>query len=214
MSLKYYSILKDNHDEFIEKKSKFIGYAFKVESEVEALEKLNEIKEKHRDATHNCSAYIIGEDKLIQRYSDDGEPSGTAGVPIIEVLKKENLTNILIVVTRYFGGTLLGAGGLIRAYTKGAKIAIDAAKRVDMVEYNYYSFKYDYTNHGAIQNFLIKNGYKIIEDNYTDVVELKLHAMEEDKKLIEFLINETSGTIKIDVLSKDILPTLDGKIIY
>ncbi|MBP2024704.1 YigZ family protein [Peptoniphilus stercorisuis] len=214
MSLKYYSILKDSEDEFIERKSKFIGYAFKVESEEMALEKLNLIKEKHRDATHNCSAYIIGEDKLIQRYSDDGEPSGTAGVPILEVLKKEDLTNVLIVVTRYFGGILLGAGGLVRAYTKGAKIAIDASRRVDMVEYNYYSFKYDYTYHGAIQNFLIKNGYKIIEENYTDVVELKLHGTEEDKKLIEFLTNETSGTIKIEILSKDILPTLKGKIIY
>ncbi len=214
MTFKYKGILKDNSDEFIEKKSKFIGYAFKVETEEEALEKLKIIKEKHKDATHNCSAYIIGEEKLIQRYSDDGEPSGTAGVPILEVIKKENLTNILVVVTRYFGGTLLGAGGLVRAYTHGAKIGIDSAIRVDMYEYNLLSIKYDYTFHGAIQNYLIKNGYIILEENYTDVVELRLHAVEEDKSLIDDLNNETSGDVNIEIISKDILPVLDEKIIY
>lgn len=214
MSFKYNGILKDSNDEFIEKKSKFIGYAFKVESEEEALEKLDFIKNKHKDATHNCSAYIIGEEKLIQRYSDDGEPSGTAGVPILEVIKKEDITNILVVVTRYFGGTLLGAGGLVRAYTKGAKIAIDAAVKVEMVEYNHMSLKYDYTYHGAIQNYLIKNGYIILKENYTEVVEINIHALESDETLVNDLNNETSGTIKIDILSKDILPVLNGKIIY
>lgn len=214
MSFKYNGILKDSNDEFIEKKSKFIGYAFKVKSEEEALEKLDFIKNKHKDATHNCSAYIIGEEKLIQRYSDDGEPSGTAGVPILEVIKKEDITNILVVVTRYFGGTLLGAGGLVRAYTKGAKIAIDAAVKVEMVEYNHMSLKYDYTYHGAIQNYLIKNGYIILKENYTEVVEINIHALESDETLVNDLNNETSGAIKIDILSKDILPVLNGKIIY
>lgn len=214
MSFKYNGILKDSFDEFVEKKSKFIGYAFKVESEEEALEKLDFIKNKHKDATHNCSAYIIGEEKLIQRYSDDGEPSGTAGVPILEVIKKEDITNILVVVTRYFGGTLLGAGGLVRAYTKGAKIAIDSSVKVEMFEYNKISIKYDYTYHGSIENYLIKNGYIILKENYTDVVEIILHALDSDKTLINDLNNETSGTIKIDLLSKDILPVLEGKIIY
>lgn len=214
MSFKYNGILKNSFDEFVEKKSKFIGYAFKVESEEEALEKLDFIKNKHKDATHNCSAYIIGEEKLIQRYSDDGEPSGTAGVPILEVIKKEDITNILVVVTRYFGGTLLGAGGLVRSYTKGAKIAIDSSVKVEMFEYNKISIKYDYTYHGSIENYLIKNGYIILKENYTDVVEIILHALDSDKTLINDLNNETSGTIKIDLLSKDILPVLEGKIIY
>lgn len=214
MSFKYNGILENGTDEFIEKKSKFIGYAFKVENEEEALEILEKIKKKHNDATHNCSAYIIGEDKLIQRYNDDGEPSGTAGVPILEVLKKEDLTNIMVIVTRYFGGILLGAGGLVRAYTKGAKIAIDASKKVKMTEYNNISIKYDYTYHGAIQNYLIKNQHIIINENFTDKVEISIHLLEEDRKTIDDLKNMTNGTIEIKVLSKDILPVLNGKIIY
>lgn len=214
MSFKYNGILENGTDEFIEKKSKFIGYAFKVENEEEALEILEKIKKKHNDATHNCSAYIIGEDKLIQRYNDDGEPSGTAGVPILEVLKKEDLTNIMVIVTRYFGGILLGAGGLVRAYTKGAKIAIDASKKVEMTEYNNISIKYDYTYHGAIQNYLIKNQHIIINENFTDKVEISIHLLEEDRKTIDDLKNMTNGTIEIKVLSKDILPVLNGKIIY
>lgn len=214
MSFKYNGILENGTDEFIEKKSKFIGYAFKVENEEEALEILEKIKKKHNDATHNCSAYIIGEDKLIQRYNDDGEPSGTAGVPILEVLKKEDLTNIMVIVTRYFGGILLGAGGLVRAYTKGAKIAIDASKKVEMTEYNNISIKYDYTYHGSIQNYLIKNQHIIINENFTDKVEISIHLLEEDRKTIDDLKNMTNGTIEIKVLSKDILPVLNGKIIY
>ena len=214
MSFKYNGILENGTDEFIEKKSKFIGYAFKVENEEEALEILEKIKKKHNDATHNCSAYIIGEDKLIQRYNDDGEPSGTAGVPILEVLKKEDLTNIMVIVTRYFGGILLGAGGLVRAYTKGAKIAIDASKKVEMTEYNNISIKYDYTYHGVIQNYLIKNQHIIINENFTDKVEISIHLLEEDRKTIDDLKNMTNGTIEIKVLSKEILPVLNGKIIY
>ncbi len=132
-------------DEFTEKKSRFIGRVWLVETEEEALEKIGEMKKKHYDATHNCWAYIIRDGAV--RFSDDGEPGGTAGLPMVQVLQKEQLYNVVCVVTRYFGGTLLGAGGLVRAYTKGAKIAIDAAgksmKRVWSVlyvpcPYNYY----------------------------------------------------------------------------
>ena len=132
-------------DEFIEKKSRFIGRAWLVETEEEALEKIQQMKKQHYDATHNCWAYVIRDGAV--RFSDDGEPGGTAGMPMVQVLQKEQLFNIVCVVTRYFGGTLLGAGGLVRAYTKGAKIAIDAAgksmKRVWSViylpcPYNYY----------------------------------------------------------------------------
>ena len=124
-------------DEFIEKKSRFISRAWPVETEEEALRKIQEMKKQHYDATHNCWAYIIRDGAV--RFSDDGEPGGTAGMPILQVLQREELFNIVCVVTRYFGGILLGAGGLVRAYTKGAKIAVDAAgksmKRVWTVLY-------------------------------------------------------------------------------
>ena len=124
-------------DEFIEKKSRFIGRCWLVETEEEALARIQEMKKQHYDATHNCWAYIIKDGPM--RFSDDGEPGGTAGNPMMQVLQREQLFNVVCVVTRYFGGILLGAGGLVRAYTKGAKIAIDAAgksmKRVWSVLY-------------------------------------------------------------------------------
>lgn len=112
-------------DEFTEKKSRFIGRVWCVESEEEAISRIQEIKKQHYDATHNCWAYVIKDGPM--RFSDDGEPGGTAGNPMMQVLQREGLYNVVCVVTRYFGGVLLGAGGLVRAYTKGAKIAIDAA---------------------------------------------------------------------------------------
>ncbi len=112
---------------FIEKKSEFIGYIRHTETEAEALAFLAEIRAMHRKATHNCYAYLLRENN-ISRHSDDGEPSGTAGAPIYEVLRREGLTDVTCVVTRYFGGILLGTGGLTRAYTQGAKLAVDAAE--------------------------------------------------------------------------------------
>ena len=124
-------------DEFVEKKSRFIGRIWPVETEEEALEKIQEMKKQHYDATHNCWAYIIRDGAM--RFSDDGEPGGTAGNPMMQVLQKEGLYNVVCVVTRYFGGILLGAGGLVRAYTKGAKLAVNAAgksmKRIWSVVY-------------------------------------------------------------------------------
>ena len=123
--------------EFIEKKSRFIGRVWLVETEEEALARIQEMKKQHYDATHNCWAYVIKDGPM--RFSDDGEPGGTAGNPMMQVLQRENLYKVVCVVTRYFGGILLGAGGLVRAYTKGAKIAVDAAgksmKRVWTVLY-------------------------------------------------------------------------------
>ena len=124
-------------DEFYEKKSHFIGRLWPVETEEAALERIQQMKKQHYDATHNCWAYILKDGAV--RFSDDGEPGGTAGMPMLQVLQREGLHNIVCVVTRYFGGVLLGAGGLVRAYTKGAQIAVDAAgksmKRVWTVLY-------------------------------------------------------------------------------
>ena len=145
-------------DEFYEKKSRFIGRVWPVETEEEALEKIQQMKKQHYDATHNCWAYIIRDGAV--RFSDDGEPGGTAGMPMLQVVQREGLYNVVCVVTRYFGGILLGAGGLVRAYTKGAKIAVDAAgksmKRVWTVlyvpiPYNFYErVKLEVTAFGGI----------------------------------------------------------------
>ncbi|NJB05581.1 YigZ family protein [Clostridioides difficile] len=137
-------------DEITIEKSVFIGYAKPIKSEEEALEFINEIKKKHKDATHNVWAYTVGKNMNIQRYSDDGEPQGTAGIPTLEVIKKEDLRDVAVVVTRYFGGTKLGAGGLVRAYTKGAKLGLEAGKIIYKVMYQEVKVKIDYTQLGKV----------------------------------------------------------------
>ena len=133
MSLKgYKTVLREARDEVVINKSRFIGHAAPVSSAEEALGFLARIREEHRDATHNCYAYIIGQNAGIMRYSDDGEPSGTAGMPIIEVMKARGVVDCAVVVTRYFGGILLGAGGLVRAYSHGCAMALDAARVCEM----------------------------------------------------------------------------------
>ena len=127
----YKTVEFESKDEFVEKKSRFIGYVKPVKTQEEATNFINSIKSKHWDATHNVSAFVLRENN-IQRSSDDGEPSGTAGVPTLDVLLKENLVDVCVVVTRYFGGTLLGAGGLIRAYSHSSKIAVEAGHIITM----------------------------------------------------------------------------------
>ena len=133
----YKTVELESCDYFVEKKSKFIGYAKPVSTQDEAVEFINSIKSKHWDATHNVYAYVLRENNT-QRYSDDGEPSGTAGVPVLDVILKENVTDVCIVATRYFGGTLLGAGGLVRAYSHTSKIALDAAHIITMANCQIY----------------------------------------------------------------------------
>ena len=130
----YKTLHKFGVDEYIVEKSTFIGYAKPIKTEEEAIEFVNEIKKKHKDATHNVWAYTVGKTMNIQRYSDDGEPQGTAGIPILEVMKKQGITDCAVVVTRYFGGILLGTGGLTRAYTQGASIAIKSAGVIEKVK--------------------------------------------------------------------------------
>lgn len=144
MEKAYRTIKNEAVDEFVEKKSRFIGYAKPVKTQEEAVSFISQIKQKHWDATHNVSAYVL-RDQHIQRSSDDGEPSGTAGVPVLDVLLKEDLVDVCVVVTRYFGGILLGAGGLIRAYSHGSKIAVDAAKIITMAPCSVLNLKVDYS---------------------------------------------------------------------
>ena len=182
-------------DEFIEKKSRFIGRVWPVETEEEALACIQQMKKQHYDATHNCWAYIIRDGAM--RFSDDGEPGGTAGNPMMQVLQREQLYNVVCVVTRYFGGVLLGAGGLVRAYTKGCKIAVDAAgrsmKRVWSVlyipcPYNFYErVKLEAESFGAV----------IRDTQFAAEVELEiLVAREQAQAFLEKITDLTAGTVE------------------
>lgn len=155
-------------------KSRFLSYAAHVENEQQAQDFITSIKKRHFDARHNCSAYIIGERGRIQKSSDDGEPSGTAGVPILEVLKKNELSDIVLVVTRYFGGIKLGAGGLIRAYGKSATLALDAAVIVKKSIFNCYELTLSYDLLGTLENYLHQNEIRIDGKDYTDSVKLTI----------------------------------------
>ena len=182
-------------DEFIEKKSRFIGRLWPVETEEAALEKIQEMKKQHYDATHNCWAYIIKDGAV--RFSDDGEPGGTAGMPMLQVLQREGLFNCVCVVTRYFGGILLGAGGLVRAYTKGAKIAVDAAgksmKRVWTVLY----VPCPYTYYERIKLLVAECEGIIRATDFGAEVELELlFAEAQVRPFLEKLTDMTAGTVE------------------
>ena len=182
-------------DEFIEKKSRFIGRAWPVETEEEALAHIAEMKKQHYDATHNCWAYVIKDGAV--RFSDDGEPGGTAGMPMVQVLQKENLYNVCCVVTRYFGGTLLGAGGLVRAYTKGAKIAIDAAgksmKRVWSVIY----LPCPYTYYERVKLEAEAHAGIIRDTQFGSEVELEILVAHADaEKFLDKIVDMTAGTVE------------------
>ena len=182
-------------DEFVEKKSRFIGRVWLVETEEEALARIQEMKKQHYDATHNCWAYIIKDGAM--RFSDDGEPGGTAGMPMVQVLQKEQLYNVVCVVTRYFGGTLLGAGGLVRAYTKGAKIAIDAAgksmKRVWSVIY--LPCPYSYYERVKLEVAAFEG--LIRDTQFTAEVELEiLIARDRAQAFLDRIVDMTAGTVE------------------
>lgn len=212
MENNYKTIYDYGEDEYIVKKSRFIGYARPIKNEEEALEFIEKISKHHYDATHNVYAYVLGKDSNVQRFSDDGEPSGTAGIPVLEVLKKENLRNVVVVVTRYFGGIKLGGGGLIRAYTKGAKIAIDAAKVVDMVLHKKIQFNIDYDLYGKLENYLINNNLKAENINYGKDVEVIIYISFEFLNYFKkYLIDITSGDIEIKDLGSRYLPVYKNK---
>ena len=204
----YKTVEKEASDFFIEKKSKFIGYAKPVKTQEEAVEFISEIKSKHWDATHNVYAYVLRENN-IQRYSDDGEPSGTAGVPVLDVMLKESLVDVCVVATRYFGGTLLGAGGLVRAYSHTSKIALEAAGIITMAQCSIMSAEVDYSFYDRL-NILLSDFSAVIlntsfsdkvcvefsvKENTVDSLNAKLIDVSNGKYISKFLRNEFSKTI-------------------
>ena len=210
----YKTLHKFGVDEYIVEKSTFIGYAKPIKTEEEAIEFINEIKKKHKDATHNVWAYTIGENMNIQRYCDDGEPQGTAGIPTLEVIKKEDLRDVVVVVTRYFGGIKLGAGGLVRAYTKGAKVGIEAGIVIEKVKYSEVKIKIEYTQLGRIQNEIMNLGFKVKDTIYSEDVELIVYVRnEEAQSLMDRIIDITSGTADVSLGEEYYLSEKDGELI-
>ncbi len=175
----YTTIAKQVTAEHVEKRSRFLSLAAPVSDEQAALALLGELKTRYWNATHNCYAYILRAGG-VQRYSDDGEPQGTAGMPILEVLRRQELSDVLVVVTRYFGGTLLGAGGLVRAYTLGATLVLERAKILQMRHCTIFTLTLDYSLYGRLQNLLPDFGAVTLEDDFGAQITLTLR-METDK---------------------------------
>lgn len=171
----YKTVSRSGCDEFVEKRSRFIGYCSPVTTQEQALEFIEKIKSKHWDAKHNVYAYILREGG-IKRYSDDGEPQGTAGVPVLDVMQKMNITDAVVVVTRYFGGILLGAGGLVRAYSHGAKLAVEAAKPAVMELCDNSELKCSYNQYGRVSTIIAQQGGVVADSVFTDEVELKFYV--------------------------------------
>lgn len=174
MTASFNTILNSDSEEIIVNKSRFIGYSFPVVNVEEATVYIQEIKTKHRDASHNVFAYIIGDKSNIQRYSDDGEPSGTAGIPMLNYLKSMELTNMLVVVTRYFGGIKLGTGGLARAYSKCAKIVVEKSRIVEARKYSCFMVTLEYALIGKIDNYLKNSGLYVSKREYLENVNIEL----------------------------------------
>ena len=206
MNKDYKTVSKVAQDEIIEKKSRFIASVAPCKTEEEALAFLSEVRKKYSDATHNVYAYNITENN-IRRYSDDGEPSGTAGVPTLDVILKEELTDICVVVTRYFGGTLLGAGGLVRAYGKAAKAGIVAAEIVKMIYSEIFTAKIDYADLGKTEYEISENGYEILSKDYGEAVLLTLSTEKaKGNELIKKLTEATAGRAVIEKCGERFVP--------
>ena len=194
----YITINGKGEGEVIEKKSRFIAIAMPVSTEDEVIKHIEETKKQYYDARHNCYAYQIGKNSLIQRYSDDGEPKGTAGIPMLDILKGNNITNALVIVTRYFGGTLLGTGGLVRAYSSAAKLAITNAGIIQKVLHSIIHINVDYTLAGKIQYEILNSGNILKDILYTDRVEfIVLVDTNDTNSFLESIINITNNTAKI-----------------
>lgn len=199
---------KNTNNEIVIKKSRFITHIKRTVSEEEAKDFIDEIKKEHKAANHNCSAYIIGKSALIQKADDDGEPQGTAGVPILEVLKKEELYNVTVVVTRYFGGIKLGGGGLIRAYSQSASAAVVAAGKVIEVPVVPLTVSLDYTFTSKFEHFLGNTEASIVSTDYTDKVTYLIHVKEKGADDIVNTLKEiTSNSFEYE--AGDIITALE-----
>lgn len=212
--IQYKTIVKEAQAEQIIEKSRFIAYVKPVESKEEADEFIAGIKAEHKSATHNVPAFVIGDQFQLQWASDDGEPQGTSGAPMVQMLVKEGITNVVVVVTRYFGGVKLGAGGLVRAYTKGAKVGLEAAKIIEKVMYKEVKIKVDYNQLGKVQNEIMNLGYFIKDTLYTDEVEIIVYAKLDDvEPLTTRMIDITSATANITLGEEFYLSEQNGQII-
>lgn len=198
MAKDYKTVLENASDEFVEKRSRFIGYCKPVKTEQEAIDFINEKRSEHWNATHNVYAYSLREGN-IKRYSDDGEPSGTAGVPVLDVIVKNEIFDVVVVVTRYFGGVLLGTGGLVRAYSHGSKIAVEAAKPVIMQNCLVCEARCAYNQYGKVSSLIIGVGAAVDDTVYESDVLVKFHIKPDllgtlNKKLAD----ATSGGVTVE----------------
>ena len=214
MSVAYRAVYEGKTGEIVEKKSRFIATVFSVESEEEALEIVAKMKRKYWDARHNCYAYVIGDNNQVQRFSDDGEPSQTAGKPILDVLLAEQIHNVLVVVTRYFGGTLLGTGGLVRAYSKATKMGLDNSVLVDKVYGTELKIRLDYSGTQKVKHIISQLGVYTIDTIYTDVVEEIVVASDEKLESLKEQIKEvTNGKAEFEVINSGYFAIKDNEVI-
>lgn len=193
MLTSYYTVKEPGSHEIVIQKSRFITFVGRAYTEEEAQSFITEIKKEHKNANHNCSAYLIGEQDHIQKANDDGEPSGTAGVPMLDVLKKRELKNTVVVVTRYFGGIKLGAGGLIRAYGSSVTEAISAVGIVERIRTRIMTTAADYTLLGKLENDIRRSAYQLKEIRYEENVLIDTYVSIEETKTFTAWITELSN---------------------
>ncbi len=214
MLSQYKTVYAGGEAEIIEKKSRFIATVKPVKSEEEAIAFIEGLKKKYWNATHNCSAYVIGEHFQIQRCSDDGEPSGTAGKPMLDVLLGDELHDTAVVVTRYFGGTLLGTGGLVRAYQASTKAGLEASTVITKMHGSRVSVETDYTGLGKIQYILGQRGLTILNSQYTDKVALEVLLPEAEVKTVMAEITEgTNGQAVMEVMEECYFANVNGEML-
>lgn len=213
--MKFKFVYQGGEDEIVIKKSRFIGQAFPVETEEETLRIIEATKKKYWDARHNCYAYILGEYGDITRCTDDGEPSGTAGRPILEVLQGEGIHNALVIVTRYFGGTLLGTGGLVRAYSQAAKAALEAGQVLQKIRGHQLIVHTDYNGIGKLQYITAQSEVAVIDTQYTEDVTMTLAVpLEESDRLVKQITEATAGQAVIEGLEETVhYAVADGEVI-
>lgn len=207
-------VYKGGQGEITEKKSRFIATVRPVESEDEAVRFINETKKKYWDARHNCSAFVIGKRQELTRCSDDGEPAGTAGRPMLDVLLKENIHNAAVVVTRYFGGVLLGTGGLVRAYQQATKAGLSASEIIEKKDGAVLFIRTDYTGIGRLQYLFAQEKITVMDTAYEADVLVKAVIPENDKKRIEkTIIEQTNGTAKLEWGDEVTFAEYDGEVL-